>query len=162
MNSLYRSIVIILAVSTFIALVLMLDAILVPFLVGLILGYLGDPLVDRLEKIRVPRTLGVFTVFLVFGSVFASALLIIMPLVIAELSALIKSLPVVFVWFQTNYGPSFLEFFGFDPFRIKPEQVGIKVLENWAEAGGSWEISFRVLLIQLTFLCNWKFLSFAY
>ena len=136
MNSLYRSIVIILAVSTFIALVLMLDAILVPFLVGLILGYLGDPLVDRLEKIRIPRTLGVFTVFLVFGSVFASALLIIMPLVIAELSALIKSLPAVFVWFQTNYGPSFLEFFGFDPFKIKPEQVGIKVLENWAEAGG--------------------------
>ena len=136
MNSPYRSIVIILAVSTFIALVLMLDAILVPFLVGLILGYLGDPLVDRLEKIKIPRTLGVFTVFLVFGSVFASALLIILPLVLAELSALIKSLPAVFTWFQTNYGPSFLEFFGLDPFEIKPEQVGIKVLENWAEAGG--------------------------
>ena len=30
----------------------------------------------------------------------------------------------------------FLESFGFDPFGIKPEQVGIKVLENWAEAGG--------------------------
>ena len=59
-----------------------------------------------------------------------------MPLVLAELSALIKSLPAVFVWFQTNYGPSFLENFGFDPFGIKPEQVGIKVLENWAEAGG--------------------------
>ena len=136
MNSLYSIIVIILAVTTFIALVLMLDAILVPFLVGLILGYLGDPLVDRLEKIRIPRTLGVFTVFLVFGSVFASALLIILPLVLAELSALIKSLPAVFVWFQTTYGPSFLEYFGFDPFGIKPEQVGIKVLENWSEAGG--------------------------
>ena len=64
MNSLYSNIVIILAASTFIALVLMLDAILVPFLVGLILGYLGDPLVDRLEKIRVPRTLGVLQFFL--------------------------------------------------------------------------------------------------
>ena len=128
MNSLYSIIFIILAVTTFIALVLLLDAILVPFLVGLILGYLGDPLVDRLEKIRVPRTLGVFTVFLVFGSVFASALLIIMPLVIAELSSLIKSLPAVFVWFQTTYGPSFLEYFGFDPFGIKPEQVGICLL----------------------------------
>ena len=96
---------------------------------------MGDPLVDRLEKWS-PKNFGVFTVFLVFGSVFASALLIILPLVLAELSALIKSLPAVFVWFQTTYGPSFLENFWFDPFRIKPEQVGIKVLENWAEAGG--------------------------
>ena len=136
MNSLYRNIVIILALSIFIALVLLLDTILVPFLIGLILGYLGDPLVDRLEKIGFPRTLGVFAVFVAFGSVLASAFLVILPLVLAELSALIKSIPAVFVWFQATYGPSFIENFGFDPFGIKPEQVGVKVLENWAEAGG--------------------------
>ena len=132
----YRNIGVILALSIFIGSVLLLDEILAPFIIGLILGYLGDPLVDRLEKIRVPRTLGVLAVFLMFGSFFALALFILLPLILAEFSSLMKSLPLVFVWFQETLGPILIETFGFDPFGIKPEQIRGRVLENWAEAGG--------------------------
>ena len=136
MSSVYRNIGIALALSVLVASVLLLDEILAPFVVGLILGYLGDPLVDRLEKIRVPRTSGVLAVFFVFGSFFASALFILLPLILAEFSSLMKSLPRIFLWFQESFGPTLIETFGFDPFGIKPEQIRGKVLENWAEAGG--------------------------
>ena len=43
-----------------------LQAILTPFLVGMILAYLGDPVVDRLEQHRVNRTMAVLIVFVIF------------------------------------------------------------------------------------------------
>ena len=42
-----------------------LQAILTPFLVGMILAYLGDPVVDRLEQYRVNRTMAVLIVFVI-------------------------------------------------------------------------------------------------
>ena len=43
-----------------------LQSILTPFLIGIILAYLGDPLVDRLVKYKVNRTGSVLIVFGVF------------------------------------------------------------------------------------------------
>ena len=44
-------------------LVYRLSPILSPFLVGILLSYLGDPLVDRLERRNLSRTWGVIVVF---------------------------------------------------------------------------------------------------
>ena len=41
----------------------LLHSILTPFLVALLLAYLFDPLVDRLEKLGLSRTWGVIAVF---------------------------------------------------------------------------------------------------
>ena len=46
--------------------VFLLHSILTPFLVALLLAYLFDPVVDRLEKIGMSRTWGVVTVFALF------------------------------------------------------------------------------------------------
>ena len=43
-----------------------LQSILTPFLIGIILAYLGDPVVDRLVKYKVNRTFSVLIVFVVF------------------------------------------------------------------------------------------------
>ena len=43
--------------------VYLLEPILSPFLIGIILAYLGDPLVDRLEKAGLGRTPGAILVF---------------------------------------------------------------------------------------------------
>jgi hypothetical protein len=48
------------------AFVWLLHPILTPFLVALLLAYLFDPLVDRLEKAGLSRTLGVVAVFALF------------------------------------------------------------------------------------------------
>ena len=39
----------------------LLHGILSPFLVGILLAYLGDPLVDRLERMGLSRTAGVLS-----------------------------------------------------------------------------------------------------
>lgn len=50
-------------------LIYFLQPILTPFLAGMILAYLGDPLVDKLETVKINRAVGVLIVFLVFGSI---------------------------------------------------------------------------------------------
>ena len=65
-------------------LIYLLSPILAPFLAGIIIAYLGDPLVDKLEEIRVHRAIGVLLVFLAFGAVLGTAMLVILPLMIRE------------------------------------------------------------------------------
>ena len=47
-------------------LIYLLQPILMPFLLGALIAYLGDPIVDKLEEFRLPRALGVTIVFSVF------------------------------------------------------------------------------------------------
>ncbi len=125
-----------LLIALSLTLIYFLQPILGPFLAGIIMAYLGDPLVDRLEKLRVHRTLGVLIVFLLFGSVIVTATLIILPLIARELSALISDIPVFLAWLQSTASPWFVTQFGIDPFDVKFDTVAAKVLENWQKAGG--------------------------
>ena len=71
----------------------LLGPILSPFLFAAILAYTCDPLVDRLEARRLPRTLGtVLVLFLVLG-VFVLLLVILIPLFYKELTMLYARVP---------------------------------------------------------------------
>ncbi|NAT40583.1 AI-2E family transporter, partial [Pseudomonas syringae pv. actinidifoliorum] len=59
-----------------IAFVVLLHTILTPFLVALLLAYMGDPLVDRLERAGLSRTLSVVAVFGLFTLVLMTLLLV--------------------------------------------------------------------------------------
>ena len=117
-------------------LIYFLQPILAPFLTGIIIGYLGDPLVDRLEEWKVNRTVGVLIVFVVFGAVLATALLIILPMIARELTALIRDIPVFFAWLQVTASPWIVENFGVDPFDVEFGQIADQVKDNWQQAGG--------------------------
>lgn len=52
-----------------------LAPILLPFVAGALLAYLGDPLVDRLEKFNISRTLSVVVVFFIAFSIILPILL---------------------------------------------------------------------------------------
>ena len=117
-------------------LIYFLQPILAPFLTGIIIGYLGDPLVDRLEEWKVNRTVGVLIVFLVFGTVLATALLIVLPMIARELTALIRDIPVFFAWLQTTASPWIVKNFGVDPFDVEFGQLATQVKDNWQQAGG--------------------------
>ncbi len=78
----------------------LLAPILTPFVVGAGLAYIGDPLVDRLERLRLSRTLGVSLVFVVL---FGSALLtigLIVPMLQGQLTVLIHNIPDWLTWVQ--------------------------------------------------------------
>lgn len=117
-------------------LVYFLQPILTPFLVGAILGYLGDPMVDRLEQSRLPRSAGVLVVFLVFGLIIGAVILVVLPLLAGELVALIRDIPAAFAWLQQTASPWMVTHFGVDPFDVKPDAVASQVIENWQKAGG--------------------------
>lgn len=77
-----------------------LQPVLMPFLVGILLAYLGDPLVDRLEARGLTRTWGVVAVFSVFTLLLLLMLLVLVPLLGRQLLRLYELLPQLIDWLQ--------------------------------------------------------------
>jgi len=88
------------AVLLFCAFIYVLHPILSPFLVGILLAYLADPLVDRLEKWKLSRTWGVVVVFALFTLVLALALLVLIPMLAKQLVSLYQMAPQMLDWLQ--------------------------------------------------------------
>src|SRR5687768_4446649 len=73
-----------------------LGPVLTPFLVGAILAYLGTPLVNALERRGVHRGLGTTITVLLFGIALLGLFLVLVPLVQAEVSLVMKRMPELF------------------------------------------------------------------
>jgi len=112
----------------------LLAPILTPFVVGAGLAYIGDPLVDRLERLRLSRTMGVSLVFVVL---FGSALLtigLIVPMLQGQLTVLIHNIPDWLTWVQDVLLPKLgLKL----PRGVQLDAAGLKTLiaQHWSSAG---------------------------
>ncbi|MNJ26153.1 pheromone autoinducer 2 transporter [compost metagenome] len=82
------------------ALLYWLHPILSPFLVGILLAYLADPLVDRLERAGLSRTWGVVLVFTLFTLLFTLLLLVLVPMLAKQLVRLYELAPQMLDWLQ--------------------------------------------------------------
>lgn len=78
----------------------LLHNILSPFLVGILLAYLADPLVDRLERAGLSRTWGVVAVFSLFTLLFMALLLVLIPMLAKQLVRLYELAPQMLDWLQ--------------------------------------------------------------
>jgi predicted PurR-regulated permease PerM len=78
----------------------LLHPILSPFLIGILLAYLGDPLVDRLERHRLSRTGGVVVVFTLFSLLLLILLLVLVPMLGRQLVRLYQLAPEMLDWLQ--------------------------------------------------------------
>ena len=78
----------------------LLQPILLPFVLGGLIGYLGDPLVDRVEERGGSRTLGVVLVFVVFTLLYILALFFAVPLLVQQLDGLIGRIPALYGWLR--------------------------------------------------------------
>ncbi|MHA6494770.1 AI-2E family transporter [Pseudomonas borbori] len=83
----------------------LLHPILSPFLIGVLLAYLGDPLVDRLERWKLSRTWGVVVVFALFSLVLAAMLLVLVPMLGKQLVRLYQLAPQMLDWMQSDALP---------------------------------------------------------
>lgn len=83
----------------------LLSPILSPFLLAAILAYICDPLADRLQRMKLPRGVAATVVIIVLGLVFFLLALILLPMIQAETSHFIASLPKYLDWFQTQAAP---------------------------------------------------------
>jgi predicted PurR-regulated permease PerM len=77
-----------------------LHPILSPFLVALLLAYMGDPLADRLEKLGLSRTLSVVAVFALFTLILMALLLVLVPMLAKQLYRLYELAPQILDWLQ--------------------------------------------------------------
>ena len=82
------------------ALLYWLHPILSPFLIGILLAYLADPLVDRLERAGLSRTWGVVLVFTLFTLLLTLLLLVLVPMLAKQLLRLYELAPQMLDWLQ--------------------------------------------------------------
>lgn len=71
----------------------LLRAALLPFVVGMAVAYLLDPLADRLERLGCPRGLAAFAIVLTFLLVIAVALVVLVPVLSDQVTGLISHVP---------------------------------------------------------------------
>ncbi|HEX8989511.1 MAG TPA: AI-2E family transporter [Rhodocyclaceae bacterium] len=89
-----------------------LGPILAPFFLAAILAYICNPLVDRWQKLGLPRVAGVILVLLLIGAILAALVLILVPLLIDEARIVAESLPQLSAtindklvpWLHQHYG----------------------------------------------------------
>ena len=76
--------------------IFLIKDILIWFLFALVISVLFNPVVDFLQRKRVPRILGVISVYIVFFGTFSVLIFLITPLLIFEVQGFIKALPMYF------------------------------------------------------------------
>ncbi len=69
------------------------SGILLPFVAGLALAYLLDPVADRLEKLGIGRLGATLLILFLFILIFVIFMMLVVPLVVRELTAFLLSLP---------------------------------------------------------------------
>ncbi len=134
MPSWMRPLLLLVALLALYGLLSLLSPILMPFVLGAALAYLGDPIVDRLEACKLSRTAGVCLVFALFGGVGLLMTLIFLPMLYEQLSNLIQRIPAFFLWLQQEFLPRI----GFelpDQARLDIESLRELLGQHWKQAG---------------------------
>jgi predicted PurR-regulated permease PerM len=75
------------------ALLRVLDAALTPLAAAFVIAYLLDPLIDRFEVRRVGRSIAIFLLLAIVGGGLLSALLVLLPKLLREISELAERMP---------------------------------------------------------------------
>lgn len=123
-------------VLTGMTLMYFLGPVLTPFVISMVLAYLGDPLADKLEERGLSRSLSVTLVFVVIFAVVAGLLLFVIPMLIHQVKLVLHLLPVWEEWLRTNLLPQVLEYIDFDPVLLDFSELTRKLASQWQKAGG--------------------------
>lgn len=118
----------------FVGLLYLLSPILTPFLIAGLLAYLGDPLVNRIARFKVPRTVGVIIVFLIIFTLILIACLLLFPMLGRQFGLLINRLPALLAWGQQTALPWLQTNFGIQEL-INIDAIKAALAQHWREAG---------------------------
>ena len=116
-------------------LIYLLGPVLVPFLTSMVLAYLGDPLVDRLEKLKMGRTAAVCVVFAGVTFLLVVTLLVVVPGAVKQLRHAIELLPVLGNWLQTEFVPLVAQYADINPDMFNLKELSTQLSGEWQQAG---------------------------
>jgi predicted PurR-regulated permease PerM len=113
----------------------LLAPVLTPFIAAALLAYIGDPLADRLQRFKLPRTLAVVVVFLLTFTVLVLLVVLVGPLIRTQVSALLAALPGLLIQVEQVWLPSVSAWLNIET----GDDVGIGAfLANYSEMAGTW------------------------
>ncbi|WP_235898674.1 AI-2E family transporter [Parahaliea maris] len=134
-----------------------LQPILLPFVLGALIGYLGDPLVDILERRGMGRTWGVTVVFLVLTAVLVMALLIAVPALIHQVDALVRKVPDIYRWLTDTLLPWVQANLSIPVSRLPEIDWTSRLAENWQSLGKATATTLRGITGSGAGLLAWLF-----
>ena len=111
-----------------------LHPILTPFLVAIVLAYMFDPVVDRLERAGLSRTWGVVAVFTLFTIILMTLLLVLVPLLAKQLLKLYQLAPQVLDWLQHTAMPWVQAKLGLSDSFWKFDKIKAAITEHMGQA----------------------------
>lgn len=117
-------------------LIWLLSPILMPFMLAAVFAYLGDPLVDRLERLRLGRGLAASIVFLLMLLLVALALVLLVPLIQRQVARFVTSLPAYAAWFTHDAVPWLEQKLHIPPSEFDASTVIARVREHIGTLGG--------------------------
>lgn len=149
-TDLYRRLVATLGILTFLWLIHVAGFFLAPFALALVIAYIADPIVDRLERAGVGRTTGALGVLVSAILIVVLAVVLIAPLVIEQGTQFVNDLPGMIeglqVWYRaqlTALAGSQLPIISDIPFErgleLESEDVTAYVTEQVRALQPSWE-----------------------
>jgi predicted PurR-regulated permease PerM len=114
----------------------LLSPILLPFISAALLAYLGDPIVDRLEKTKLSRTMSVVVVFMLIFALLGPLLIFLIPLLKEQLGHLILQLPDYIDALVTNLQPVLQTKLGMSLPTLDIGQLKETFTKEWTNTGG--------------------------
>ena len=129
---------ILIALAGFFWLLYALGQVITPFAAAAALAYLGDPLVDRVQRLRVfgryiGRTLAVTVVFTFIFLVLLTVLLVLMPLLLEQFRYLVDRIPEWFAWLLGTAFPWVLTQLGLQPADFGVDDLKASLTTYWKE-----------------------------
>ncbi|OGT53308.1 MAG: hypothetical protein A3E84_01695 [Gammaproteobacteria bacterium RIFCSPHIGHO2_12_FULL_42_13] len=106
----------------------LLGPVLSPFLIGALLAYLVNPVVNKLAKFKIPRLLSIIITFIITLSLMVILLLLIVPLVEKQIITLANLIPNIIVWLKATFNLS--------SDIINVDAIKVMLTDNWDKAGG--------------------------
>lgn len=138
----FRYFMVVAGIAAALWLLYLLAPVVTPFAAAFALAYLGDPLVDRLERVRVirwriNRTVAVTIVFVLMFAALAALVLIVAPLLVEQLRHLVERVPAWIGWLMDTALPWVEQRLGVDAIPLDVESLKEALGAYGKEAGAT-------------------------
>ncbi len=125
-------------------LVYLLGPVLTPFVIAAGLAYLGDPVVDRLQKLKLSRSWAVVVVFTVLTLTGLLLVVLLFPPLERQVSVFVQNLPEYLLWLQRVFLP-WLEGLLPEGYTLDAATVKAAFAEHWSKAGDAAPRMFQLM-----------------